>query len=240
MNIRLIRIKDLPDFLQSEEYQTMPVIPISRHRGLSHACNPRAKPEEVALVLVYVEEKLMGYLGFVPDTIHLDEQQFNLGWMSCIWVSPDARGKGIAKAMLKKGFEAWEDHVIVTEFTEIAKNIYQRYGDFMDLTISKGVRAYLCANLAYLLPSKRPALRQIRPILKGVDFLLNVPNALRLKIYAWTRKQQKGSIEYLSEIDAETEAFIRQYQEGELFRRGGQRTELDATISLGPFGTFQR
>ena len=225
MDIRLIRIKDLPDFLQSEEYQTMPVLPISRHRGLSHAYNPRAKPEEVALVLVYLEDRLMGYLGFVPDTIHLGEKSVNLGWMSCIWVSPNARGKGIAKAMLKKGFEAWEDHVIVTEFTEIAKNIYQRYGDFMDLDIKQGVRAYLRANLAYLLPAKKPAVGKIRSLLQLGDFLLNLPNELRIQIYKWIHTLNNVKIEYLSQIDASTETFIRQFQEGELFRRGA--TELN-------------
>lgn len=222
MDIRIIRIKDMEDFLHSEEYQQMPVLPISRHRGISHARNPRANPEEAALVLVYLEGNLMGYLGFVPDTIHLGDTTANLGWMSCIWVSPDARGKGIAKAMLKRGFEEWEDHVIVTEFTEIARNIYQRYGDFMDLAISQGVRAYLRANLAYLLPTKRVGFAGIRPLLRLVDWVLNLPISLRLWVYQRRHSTTELSYTYLSEIDAETERFIRQFQDGELFQRGAK------------------
>lgn len=220
MDIRIIRIKDLQEFLNSEEYQTMPVIPISRHRGLAHAYNPRAHPEEAALVLVYLDEQLMGYLGFVPDTIHVNGKSTNLGWMSCIWVSPDARGKGIAKAMLKRGFEEWENRVIVTEFTEIARNIYQRYGDFMDLRISQGVRAYMRANLAYLLPAKKPGLTRIRPFLKLLDASLNIVNDVRLKLLSVFQSQPSLHYEYVSEIDAQTESFIRSFQEGELFQRG--------------------
>ncbi|MEM7373067.1 MAG: GNAT family N-acetyltransferase [Bacteroidota bacterium] len=220
MEIRIIRIKELPDFLNSEEYRNMPEIPISRHRGLSHAYNPRAKPEEAALVLVYIDTQLMGYLGFVPDTIYLEEAGINLGWMSCIWVSPDARGKGIAKAMLKRGFEEWENRVIVTEFTEIAKNIYERYGDFMDLTISNGIRAYMRANLAYLLPAKRPSLHKLKPLLRLIDGVLNLFHDFRLRIYQINYRKHQPTYEYLSEIDGPTEAFIRSFQKEELFRRG--------------------
>ncbi len=215
MELKCISIKALAGFLASETFQKMPVIPISERRGLAHSIHPRALPEDIALVLAYLNESMVGYLGFLPDDIYNGKKKLHLAWMSCIWVDPNTRGKGVAKALLKKGFEVWEDKVLATEFTAPAKSLYDKLQLFDDLIINHGLRCYLRFNLAELLPASRPQLKLLKPFLKLSDALLNIFNALRLNFY----KKEDLSAEELDHLDSESIDFINRTNKAEFFRR---------------------
>ena len=207
----------LEALIQDPAYDRMPAIPISRQRAWSQLRNPRAGAEDVLLVLAWEEAEMVGYLGVVPDRLYLNGKEHRVGWMSCIWVDPRQRGKGIAGELVRQVFQAWEDRIIVTEFTPEAKRLYDKLGSFMDVNPPPGIRAYLRFNLAKLLPARRPALAPWRPLLRLVDGVLNAPNALRLALW---RPRPQVAWEYLGEIDAEAAAFIAAHQAGELTRRG--------------------
>src|SRR5690606_13475622 len=165
MELREFTPKNLAEFLSSEEYKTMPVVPISRHRALSHIKNPRVSENDVILVLATVEGKMAGYLGVFADYIFLNEQKEKAGWLSCMWVDPEVRGQGIAKKLLNRVLERWENRILVTEFTPAAKGLYDRFGQFQDLKISEGLRCFLRFNLDELLPKKFPVLEKFKPLL---------------------------------------------------------------------------
>ena len=138
----------------------MPVIPISRHRAWSHIRNPRVSEDDVILVLAMVEGKMAGYLGVLADYIYLNGQKEKAGWLSCMWVDPEVRGQGIAKKLLNRVLERWDNRILVTEFTPAAKGLYDRSQQFQDLKISEGLRGFLRFNLDELLPKKFPALEK--------------------------------------------------------------------------------
>lgn len=226
MYFKSLPLRELEAYLHSKAYQQADYVAISKHRALSHWRNPRALPDDVVLVLVYEEEELVAYLGVFADDLHFQTGVEHVGWLSCMWVNPKMRGKGIAKKLLQTVFEAWDYKILVTEFTPAAKGLYDRSQQFMDLAQPKGWRGYLHPNLATLLPKKNPKWQQWKGLLQLADGLLAIPNKIRLWMHPTPSIQKKGySFEYLVELDEEAWAFIQTQQQGELIHR--DRAELN-------------
>ena len=61
----------------------------------------------LVLVLIYEAEALVAYLGVFADDLHFSTGVEHVGWLSCMWVNPIMRGKGIAKRLISTVFEAW-------------------------------------------------------------------------------------------------------------------------------------
>src|SRR5688572_14514979 len=142
MELREFTPAALAEFIRSEEYEKMPVVPISRHRAISQIRNPRVSETDVILVLAYVNGKMAGYLGVLADYIFLNNQKEKAGWLSCIWVDAEMRGQGIAGKLLNCALERWDNRILATEFTDTAKKIYDRSGQFQDLKVSEGIRGF--------------------------------------------------------------------------------------------------
>lgn len=226
MELQTITIAELPTYLTSEDYRHAEYVAISKQRAQSHMANPRARQEDVVLVLVYEEKELVAYLGVFADDLHFVTGVEHVGWLSCMWVNPKMRGRGIAKKLLQTVFEAWSYKILVTEFTPAAKGLYDRSGHFIDLAKPKGVRGYLRPNLATLLSQKDPKWNKWRPLLRWIDATLRGPNALRLWFRPRSTWESAGySIAYLNELDEETARLQAELQTGELIKRG--REELN-------------
>lgn len=230
MEIREIRQHQLQAYIDSKEYKTTQYVAISKHRALSHLRNPRVKPNDLVLVLVYDAGEMVAYLGVFADDLHFSTGVEHVGWLSCMWVNPKMRGKGIAKKLIQAVFDAWDYKILVTEFTPAAHGLYNRTEQFLDLAKPEGVRGYLRLNLAYLLPKKDEKWNQWKPFLSCVDAFFNVFNAFRL----WTKFDYRVPLEclginrgfeYLTEIDAESWAFIEKQKGKELMNRG--KEDLD-------------
>ncbi|MBK0404495.1 GNAT family N-acetyltransferase [Adhaeribacter sp. BT258] len=222
MELREFTPQTLRPFLDSEEYQAMPVVPISRHRALSHINNPRVSGNDLILVLAMVEGKMAGYLGVFADYIFLKDQKEKAGWLSCMWVDPEVRGQGIAKKLLNRVLERWDNRILVTEFTPAAKGLYDRSGQFQDLKISEGLRGFLRFNLDELLPKKFPALEKFKPIISLKNWALNVPNELRLNFWKPSVETQKYRVETVGKIDEKLAAFISARQQSQLEKRSAE------------------
>lgn len=229
MQIKKIYHHQLQAYIDSEEYKKTRYVAISKHRAVSHIRNPRALPNDLVLVLIYENAEMVAYLGVFADDLHFSTGIEHVGWLSCMWVNPIMRGKGIAKKLIQTVFEAWDYKILVTEFTPAAHGLYNRTGQFLDLAKPKGLRGYLRLNLAYLLPKKDPKWNKWRPILSCIDGLFNIPNSWRLRLSAWNKLELKGTqFEYISELDEETWTFIQKQKSNELMNRG--RADLNWLI----------
>jgi len=163
------------DFINSQQYKELPVLPISYHRAISHINNPRAQDNDVLLILAYEQNNLLGYLGILPDNIYTSSGEvFHLGWLSCIWVSPLARGKGIAKKMVLAAYQAYDKHIIITNFTKEAGMLYRKLGIFDNLPDLYGIRYYKTMCLSKVLPKRFPKTANITYLLKIIDFSFNI------------------------------------------------------------------
>lgn len=218
MEIKTLTASQLINFIVTDEFKKMPVIPISSHRALSHSVNPRLEPNDVVMILAYKQGNMVGYLGVLADRIFEKDNSFKCGWLSCMWVDPKLRGKGIAKQLLATAFSNWQNHILVTEFTPEAKALYDRSQNFDHLKSNSGLRCFMRFNLHEILPSKNPRLKPFTPLLKIGDGLGNLVNKFRLLF----KPINTGVLHWkkTEEIDADVANFIDQAQSNSFERRG--------------------
>lgn len=218
MTIRYLTVAELEAFAVSEEYGQLPVLPISPQRVVSQSRNPRALPENVALVLAYEGREMVGYLGALPDWFYVGQNPpQRMAWLSCLWIAPSQRGKGLAKKLLNTMLDVWQNQVILTEFTPEVKHLYDRSEMLSESLPFVGFRGYLRLNLAQILPPKKPFFEKAKPFLRVVDALLAVPNFFRVNLLHSAKLPCK--IRVLSDVDEKIGGFIAGHQQGELARR---------------------
>lgn len=203
IEIRLLDKKGLAEYLYSDAYIQSPVVPITRHRALSQIRNPRAEADDVLLLLAYEGDTLVGYLGVLPDRMNGD---LKCGWMSCLWIAPEHRGKQIAQRLLEQCFEAWGQKLLATEFTAPAKKLYDKTGRFRDLQIKRGIRLYLRSDLHTLLTPRKAWFSKIAFLFKAFDAMANL--VLDVRFLFWRPGLGELKLEYVREVDEETAHFI--------------------------------
>jgi hypothetical protein len=174
------------------------------------------------LVMLFENNEMLGYLGVLPDDLFYTNSEseitkVHVGWLSCIWVDPAQRGRGIAKNLLETVFKAWDDNILATEFTAVAKALYDRTEKFIDLTKPTGIRAYMRINLSYLLAAKNPnKWAKFKCLLEIVDSISNVILDIRRSLI----RKKKVQFSVISEIDKEAKYFIEQNRsDNELMKR---------------------
>ncbi len=227
IHISKLNRDELQTLIQSPEYQDLPFLPISAHRAISHIHNPRADRDDILLLLAYAEERLVGYLGVLADWIFdLQGQKSKCGWLSCMWIDASQRGKGISKQLVRSALEAWDEKILVTEFTYPAQRLYEKIGAFKDLQKIEGIRLYIRSDLSKLLPPKGPHYRTFTPMWRIMDDVLNGLLDWRLR---FVRTKSSLRTVYVDRIDDEIATFIETRQEDQIFKRGGQ--ELDWILS---------
>ncbi len=204
IKIRDITIGGLRDFIESPEYKQMPVIPITRHRGVSHIHNPMAGSDDKILFLAYDDNRFVGYLGAMPDELVTGDARMKVAWLSCMWVDSSQRGKGIAPMLLTHAHQSWNGNLLITNFIPVAKKAYDKTGLFTEFKSLPGARGYLRFNFAGILIAKKPGLKRIKWLLKTIDLSLNILNEIRL--LRWHSKYHLKNInfEYVNSIDDET------------------------------------
>lgn len=207
IELKPIAVREIVSFAESEGSAQWPVVPITAHRALSQARNPRARPDDVALIIATEQGKLVGYIGMLPDDFHGDAGPVHGAWLSTLWVHPRHRGRGIAKALLNEAFIAWSSYIAATRFTDEARQLYERSGRFIAMEHT-GIRGYLRFNLHHLLPSRYPKWRWLRIPLLALDAAVNVFIDLRLKLWSFRRKKTK--LEYRDRVDDDMSHLISQ------------------------------
>lgn len=224
ISIEYLNKQQLLAYLASAEFASGPVVPITPLRAHSHLCNPRLHDDDVLLLLARATDgQLVGYLGVLPDTAFLATGEArHCGWLSCLWVNPAHRGQRIAQQLFEHAFGAWKRQLFITEFTVATEQLCKKFGGFRDLTTTPGIRLYLRADTATLLPPKRPLFARARPLLRLLDRAANAVLALR---GAGPEKKPSPAVEYVEGVDAEAGEFIEQQQGRQLTRRGA--AELD-------------
>jgi len=218
IHIRRLRIADLENFVASDEYRRIPVLPISPRRARSQSLNPRARPDDVALALAYAEGELVGYMGAMPEVLHLGGSEPQRGaWLSCLWVSPAARGQGLAKRLTRLLMDEYGHRVLLSGFTPEAGNLYRRLGLFEETRETDGIRGYLRPNLADLLPPKGQWWLRARPLLWLLDAGLAWPNALRLWFHA---AEMPCRVRYMEGMDGAAADFVAARHSDGMVRSG--------------------
>lgn len=228
IEIKQLTKKSLLEYIQSSQFGEGDAIPISMHRALSQMQNPKLGEEDTMLLLAVENDNLLGYLGLLPDTISIhNELPYKVIWLSCMWVSQQARGKGISMQLIQKSFELGNKNILLADYVPFTKTIYDKTHQFNEEPYSKkGIRLYIKADFQHILPPKNAFLGKLTGIFKAIDYSVNMLLNLRLSFY----KEDVSQLifEYSDQIDDEVNDFIISKQATELFKR--QKDDLNWII----------
>lgn len=218
IEIKTLNKNKLNEYINSDEFYSSLNIPISKVRAISHINNPRADKDDVLLLIAYLEGKMVGYLGLLPDWIYdSNNTKFKVAWMSCIWIDENVRGQGLSKKLIYKAFDCWDNNIIITEYTEPAKKLYIKLDLFEIFYKLEGIRLYNRFDTANVLTKRYPALKNLYFPFKVIDNLFNFLFEYRFIFFNQCFDNLK--LEYLSKLDSEIENFIADKSKNQLFKR---------------------
>lgn len=205
----------LQELIISDEFRQFPFCPISVHRAQSHISNPAAGDEDTLLILAFYQQNLAGYIGILPDMIKKGKQKIKTGWLSTIFVHPDYRGKKIAQKLLHKACDEYQGHIIITEFTPEAGNMYMKSNLFIPKESLNGRAYYFLSDLQKILPVKNKKWETLLPALKILDGGINA----YMKIMHRSHNHNLQKFEIAKSLDEESATFISTNQTHNSFNR---------------------
>ena len=182
MNIKSIQVGELISYIQSEEFLHADFWPISPVRAISHAMNPRADKDDTSLLLVYDSADLVGYLGLLPDLYFHDNGPQKIFWISCMWIKPEYRRKGMAMNLLEKAYEICNGNIFISNYIPRSKSAFIGTTYFVEHSLLCGIRAYIFFDLTHILINKKPGLRFFQPLFYLADTTLNLFFLMRIKL----------------------------------------------------------
>lgn len=199
VRIKRYKLSELLIFVDSSAYNSMDIVPISRHRAKSYVHNPRANPDDVVLYMAYIDEEMVGYRTLLADTVFINDETHRVAWLSGNWVNPKLRRKGIASALFSEAFADWNGKLLFTNYALESKAVYDKTERFSLIQSSRGVRLYLRPCLLAILSKKGKAFRFLNPLWRILDALLWLVNPLPL--FARLFKMDGVRFEYLPSPD---------------------------------------
>ncbi len=217
--VKKIKISELLDFVNSNEYLQLENKPISKLRALSYINNPRANKNDVVIFIAFEENELVGYRTVFADKLFINNTEYKFAWFSGNWVIPRKRRTGISKLLLNEVLKDWNEQLMFTNYAQASKNIYLKSGKFSELVSKSGLRMYLNLNLSYILPPKNNLFKILKPCLTCVDLCFNTFNNFRFK--ALNKFIYKPNLDYIEikSIDGETSEYISNNHSNISFKR---------------------
>ncbi len=220
MEITQLNSEGLRAFIESDSYERMAEIPITRHRGLSHINNPANASGDVLLLIAFIDGVMAGYLGVLADDIQTgDGSAVHCGWMSCIWVSEHYRGRRIAQQLVEAALEAWDYKLIATEATPVAERLYYKTGYFTGFGTLSGLRLYRRSDLKWIM-YKKGRLQSLQALWGFADAVINCFGDLRIRNTPPLPAQYRVVI--AETLPDDLHAFLGEQMRGNFFRRNAE------------------
>jgi len=216
-------ISDLERCLWPGRWFQCDPVPITKQRALSHVRNPRAEKTDVALLVAYDEDVVVGHLGVLPDKAFVNLGEQKIGWVTAWWADPDRKYVGLGLMLLMRALNLYGGRLGASGFSDDARKVYDATKRFAMIKDAQGVSGIARLNLCRLLRRRLPSLAKLRTVLGAVDAIVNVCVSIR---QFWWRKSHRlpGScqIEYFAELDQEADEFIQRHSAAGLTRRGAR------------------
>jgi len=127
--IKPVSVSELPGFIdgilrKGESSALLPTVPL---RAGAQAANPQAEPDEVALLVAYQDDRCIGYIGLLPNQLHLDGRVAKIDWLSTWYVPPLHRHSLAGVLLMQATFRLGRD-LFVTGVSRKARKLYERLG----------------------------------------------------------------------------------------------------------------
>ena len=218
IEIRRIYKKNIPELLNYSSFWSHSFLSISKHRLLAHAKNPNSDDNDIVLLLAYVDNEILGYMGVFIDKINIDGFEKKIGWLSTWWVHPKTKGTGIGREILNTMYNENKGQIGISQFTPSAKRVYDKSGYFTTLKNNNGVKAVLRSNLVFVIPTLFPKMKKLDFTYKIIDNFLNIFINCKLLFQKQlvAKRLQNIKIEYLNSIDNETQNIINKFSKKDI------------------------
>lgn len=220
--IKKVYKKDVPILLADAEFWTHSFLAITKHRLYAHYKNPLLEDDDIVLLLSYLNNELVGYMGLFIDKINIENKLEKIGWLSTWWVHPKTKGTGIGREILNTMYAANNGKIGISQFTPSAKRVYDKSGYFTTLKESVGTKAVLRSNLRFVIPALFPKIKKLSILFEKIDSFLNffVNIKLGLQKKALTNSLKNITLEYVNFIDDDALNIIHKYNKNNLSYKG--------------------
>jgi len=226
MEFKTFTVADLKLALLSEDFWLAKTLPITKQRALSFCQNPRAEKDDPVLLVAYQDNRVIGYLGILPDKIFFNNADHKLGWLTGWWVDPSIATKGVGAILLYKALNMYRERVGVAGGSKEARKALHASQKFVALDPLKGIAIRFRLNLSKTILRKFPWMKIFRVGFKVADVLLD--EIVDIRGFFWERRntiRQRLTFEYGSSIDEETGRFVERHHHHDLTRKG--KADLD-------------
>ncbi|UCD79423.1 MAG: hypothetical protein JSW26_29185 [Desulfobacterales bacterium] len=220
MEIKTFTVADLRTALVTEDFWLTTTLPITKHRALSFSCNPRADEKDPVLLVAYQDNRVIGYLGILPDKIFANGIAYKLGWLTSWWVDPSCSTAGVGAILLFKALNAYDQYIGVSGGSRDARQALNASQKFMALNPLQGLDIRLRLKVTSNISRRRPALKILRVFYKIIDAVTD--EVVNLRSFFWQRRKNPCrhlTFEYIAAIDEETGRFIQQHHQQDLTRK---------------------
>ncbi|HDR51644.1 MAG TPA: GNAT family N-acetyltransferase [Mariniphaga anaerophila] len=218
--IRKIRLSELENFVQSNEYKRFPTVPITPARAKSYLNNPHGKKEDVVLILAFFYGELVAFRSLFAGVIQAEKVKIRFGWCSGNWVHPDFRRKGISKKLLEEAFSAWNGKLMFTNYAPESEKLYLKTGWFTPIHQFDGARAYLFPKTVKLLAGAQRN-RFSKWFFSRVDSCIACYSNMNILFFSYF-KNPDIRFETIPVPDEETYRFLEVQGENSLFGRNAE------------------
>jgi len=223
MLIKEIKVAELPDFVKSDLWQQLNPKPLTDLRAISQFHNPRANPNDIALIIAYENQQLIGLVGLFPNLINGQVGQTAYS-NTCWWAHP-VKGKQLAIPLFLKAYALCGQRMFMTDCTPHTLSILEKTNWFEFPDTTPGIRGFLKFNLHEIIPSKLPLTRKLTPLFKLSDQTLNFLLTPYQKIVRFKFNNNAQKVEKLTTLNEELYAFIENHSQNEFTRRSGKELE---------------
>ena len=220
MEIKAFTVADLKTALVSEDFWLTKTLPITKHRALSYSRNPRADENDPVLLVASQDNRVVGYLGILPDKIFVDDTIYKMGWLTSWWVDSSWATAGVGAILLFKALNAYNQYIGVSGGSREARKALNASQKFMALKPLQGLDIRLRLNVTRGIPRRLPALKIFRGLFKIFDVMMD--EVMDVRHFFWQRRNnpcQRLTFEYISAIDEETDRFIKRHHQHDLTRK---------------------
>jgi len=190
-----------------------PHIPFDRMRLQQYLDNPYAADDDILWLFASTGQKIVAYLGMVPDLILLQGKQSKISWLSSWWVDPAFRGTGLGDALIRHALEL-NPRAAVNSGTPISVgkvlkyHQMHKYGERLRSFYLLNLNASILHDFGY----RNALLHKILPPLQGL-----IGGIMKLRIKAWQQRiaPARIKVEYLASPDAESLSFLDSFWQQE-------------------------
>jgi hypothetical protein len=208
LEIKKIRLNELEGFVNSETFRHLTTVPITRLRTTSYIHNPNGKPDDVVLIMGFINNRLVAFRTIFAGLIHSNGEHVRFGWLSGNWIHPDFRRRGYSEQLLSEALIEWDGKLMSTNYAPESEKLFLKTGRFHPIHQFKGARAYLFPKTIKLF-NKVNQKRIVKPFLSITDRLISIISEARLLFFT----SKKPDAVRFAEIDTPDEECFQYNQQ---------------------------